>query len=1528
MIPRSIPVTPWLGATFSKCGGFVTAVFIGGWAIQPSVWAATAETLRVGLYENSPQAFTDERGQPAGFWVELLTDIAHQEGWTVEYVPCEWEQCLRSLEAGQIDLMMDVAYSADRDLYFDFNRQPVLSSWSVVYVRRGTLINSIRDLDQKRVAVLGQSIQKDDLEEQTRAFGIRPTFITVENFETLFQQLEQGTVDAGVVNRFLGAKAERQYGIEATNILVHPAQLHFAAAEGKQAKVLAAIDRCLVEQLADPRSRYYQLKETWLMPPPKFDWQHARYLLAEYGILVPLLGLFFFALWNRTLRHEVRRRQLIEERLTALTDNMPGVIYRYQMQADGNDALLYISSGCADLFELDAQVAMDDVGRLWRMVHPEDEARVRNAFLASARSLQPFVCEWRIRLPSGREAWVSASAKPQALAQGGVMWDGIVTDITERKAAEIALQESELRFQKLADNVPGILYGYRLTSEGQESFTYISSGFRDVYGFGPESALADPQVVWEMVHPDDHERLRRTIAESYQTLQVWQCQYRAILPTGELKWLQGIARPTRQPNGDVVWDGLIIDISDRKATELALQKSEQRFRNIAANVPGVILQYVLHPDGTDSIRYVSPGSLRILEVPAEKARSNPQMLWKMVHPEDLATMQTSVLHSAQTLTPWLWQWRIITPSDKTKWLEGRGQPERMDNGDVVWDTLILDISDRKQAELALKTSENRLATLIGNLPGFVYRCANDANYTTEFISAGVYDITGYRPEDYTNPENPVSFRQQIHPHDQTRVQQIMQAAIAQHTLYECEYRVITRTGSVVWVWERGQGIFDETGALHHLEGFITDVSDRKRIELALKESETRYRQVVEAQTDFILRSRPDTTITFANEALCKVLGVSPMDMVGKKWEDFALSEDLDNDVFKQLATLTPENPRCFVENRDIRADGQVGWTQWLNEGIFDEAGTLIEIQSVGRDITALKRIEQALRESEERLRLVTENMSDLVCLHDPDGRFYYVTPSSQTVLGYAPDELIGQDPYTLFHPDDRDRIRITAHAPILASIPIPNPITYRIRKKTGEYIWLETLTKPIFDAQGQVRHLQTTSRDVSDRIQAERQLEHDALHDSLTGLPNRNLLMHRLELALHNSQSTPGFLFAVLFLDLDNFKVVNDSLGHLVGDELLITVAAQLQSFIRETDLAARLGGDEFVILLEGITAPYEVVLIAERILTGLRSPFVISGREVFISSSIGIVISNASYQNASDLLRNADLAMYRAKQAGRNQYALFDPTMHLQVMQRLHLEQDLRKALEKEEFVLYYQPIVTLETRQTEGFEALVRWQHPQRGIVSPAEFIAIAEETGLIVPLGEWVLTTACQQLAIWQRTYAQPTLKMSVNLSVKQLQPPLIEQLRSVLAITQIPPESLVLEITESMLVQNVAATRNLLQQIRDLGVRLSIDDFGTGYSCLSYLHTLPVDSLKIDRAFVSPDNANSRNQVIAESILALSNLLELSVIAEGIQTEEQLVWLRTIGCEEGQGFLFSPPVPAAEAIQFIQAPSLLGQSDGCA
>ena len=442
-------------------------------------------------------------------------------------------------------------------------------------------------------------------------------------------------------------------------------------------------------------------------------------------------------------------------------------------------------------------------------------------------------------------------------------------------------------------------------------------------------------------------------------------------------------------------------------------------------------------------------------------------------------------------------------------------------------------------------------------------------------------------------------------------------------------------------------------------------------------------------------------------------------------------------------------------------------------------------------------------------------------------------------------------------------------------------------------------------------------KEVAERRQVEEQLLHNAFHDGLTGLANRALFMDHLKLALGRAERHSTYRCAVLFLDLDRFKVINDSLGHTVGDQLLIGVARRLEAAVRPGDTVSRLGGDEFTVLLDDIKEDGEAEVVAERLQQQMAPAFNLGGHEVFTTVSIGVALSTTGYHRPEDILRDADTAMYRAKQLGKARYEVFDQAMHARAMDRLGLERDMRRAVERRELFLEYQPIVSLATGSLRGFEALVRWQHPERGLIHPAKFIPIAEETGMIIPIGKWVLAEACRQMSRWQKlSNLEGPLPISVNLSSRQfLQPDLLEQIQKVLRETGLDPRSLKLEITETVVMENIETATHTLEQLRAFGVELSIDDFGTGYSSLSYLQRFPVSTLKIDRSFVSRMTESEGTAEIVRTIMKLAQNLGMNVVAEGVETESQHEQLRAFECEFGQGYYFSKPIDSDAAEAFL-------------
>jgi len=570
----------------------------------------------------------------------------------------------------------------------------------------------------------------------------------------------------------------------------------------------------------------------------------------------------------------------------------------------------------------------------------------------------------------------------------------------------------------------------------------------------------------------------------------------------------------------------------------------------------------------------------------------------------------------------------------------------------------------------------------------------------------------------------------------------------------------------------------------------------------------------------------------------------------------------------------------------------------------------------------LHRIRRQLAERDQLFQLISENAVDMIALVDCNGNRLYNSPAYQKVLGYSPEDLKSTSSIEQIHPDDRQRVLQAAEKARLSGQ--GERVEYRIRHKDGSWRTLESTASAIRNAKGQTDKLVIVNRDITERKRAEELLAHNAFHDALTNLPNRALFLDRLQHALTLSKRHANYKFAVLLIDIDEFKIINDSLGHSAGDELLIKIGQRLKDAVRRADTVsrprsngvpdkpsnddtlARLGGDEFTILLDDIRDPIEAVRVAERVQAELATPFAVNQQEIVISASIGIASSTSPHTQAEDLLRDADIAMYRAKQAGKARCEVSDPAMHANAVKRLRLETDLRKALEQREFRVHYQPIVSLQTGKITGFEALTRWQRPE-GILSPIAFIAVAEEIGIIIPMNRQLLREACQHLLSWQSEFPSgPPLTMSVNITPKEFaQPDLASEIAKTLQQVGLDPACLQLEIIETIAMGDAEKSGLVLAQLKALGVRLSIDDFGTGYSSLSRLRRIPVDTLKIDRAFISHMDSDPESREIVRIIIMLAHNLGLKVVAEGSETEEHVNLLKQLNCEMAQGYFFSRP-----------------------
>lgn len=687
-----------------------------------------------------------------------------------------------------------------------------------------------------------------------------------------------------------------------------------------------------------------------------------------------------------------------------------------------------------------------------------------------------------------------------------------------------------------------------------------------------------------------------------------------------------------------------------------------------------------------------------------------------------------------------------------------------------------------------------------------------------------------------------------------------------------------------------------------LFSIIHDITERKQAERALRISEEKYRAIFNFASVGIYQSTLDGRFITANETLAAILGYDSVEeLLQLRVEDVYFDPE-QCDVL--IAAHAPARRAADLELLWKKKNGQPIWIQ-LNAHLIDEPPGPAYFEGFVHDITGRK-------SAEEKLRIQSTAISvslDGVVILDRAGRITYANESMIKLYGYSViDDVLGRR-WTEFY-DDPEVERFMNH--VRAGFLVSRQWRGEARgKRRDGSLFPQEVSLTLLENEGAV----CVIRDITERAYAEEQIRHLAYHDALTSLPNRLLFKDRLMVALSHAQRDHSLL-AVLFLDLDRFKVINDSLGHNVGDQLLQAVAARVHHCVRESDTVARLGGDEFTVLLPALSASEAAAKIAQKILETLRAPFIVDGREIFATTSIGIAIYPLDGTDTETLIKNSDTAMYQAKELGRDNYQLYNAEINARAVQRLVVENGLRRALQHEEFVVFYQPLVCLRSGNLRGVEALVRWQHPERGLLAPAEFISIAEASGLMVPIGTWVLRMACRQTRAW-KDMGFDDLIVAVNLAVTQLQhPDLLDSVRSILEETGLEADTLELEITESSAMKSPESTIHTLDELKKLGVRISLDDFGTGHSSLSYLKRFPIDTLKIDQSFVRDIGHDSDTEAIVSAIVAMAHILDLKVIAEGVERFDQKRLLADYDCDLMQGYLISPPIAAPALEQLLR------------
>lgn len=923
------------------------------------------------------------------------------------------------------------------------------------------------------------------------------------------------------------------------------------------------------------------------------------------------------------------------------------------------------------------------------------------------------------------------------------------------------------------------------------------------------------------------------------------------------------------------------------------------YRNFIENLP--VLCYAVKAAPPYTPLYVSPAFERF-GFPIERWLSDPEIWIKVIHPADREWVFSQTAASTRSGEEVDYEYRITDADGELHWVRDRGCLIRNEVGHVIYrEGVMLDITDRKIAEEALRNSEERYRNLFENANDIIYVHDLNGNYL-DINEAGVR-IFGYTREEALK----LNMAQVAAPEHLALIREKLASKLERgekQTAYELD--CVRKDGSRVTLEVNSTTICDN-GMPIAVQGIARDITERKFAEESVRDSEERYRDLFENANDLIYTHDLKGNFTSLNRAGERITGWTRDEALKMNISQVVAPESFEAARRMTFRKLAEDNATTY-EIDIIAKDGKRVSLE-LSTRLIHHAGEAIGVQGIGRDITERRRAEDALKDSERSYRQLGEGIFHQVWTTDPTGRLDYVNKRTLRYFNKTSEVMINNGWKEVVHPDDiSETLRRWLNSIRTGEF---FEMEFRLRRHDGVYRWHKARANAGRDSEGNIVKWYGTNTDIDDQKQSEEKLHHIARHDTLTGLPNRAEFMNHLKAAIDRADSNDLTRFAVLFLDLDRFKVINDSLGHVVGDKLLKSIAERLQKVIRPGDVVARLGGDEFTVLLNRTGGPEDVAQIAERVQRSLGRPFQIDSYEVFTSASIGIIVSDEIMRQPEDFLRDADSAMYRAKESGKARYEIFDTEMHVRNMNLLQLETDLRHAVERNEFKVYYQPIVDLNSGSLREFEALLRWDHPENGLIPPDEFISVAEETGLIIPIGQWILEEACKQLAEWQTLPNAPS-SVSVNLSAKQLMhPSLIGQVRDLLFAHGLRPNQLKIEVTESTVMEHSERSQSVLLELHELGIALSTDDFGTGYSSLSYLKRFPFDRLKIDRSFIDKMDGDAKSEAIVKTILMLGENLDIEVVAEGVENRKQLELLRRLGCGLGQGYLFAQPMEADEA-----------------
>ncbi len=1034
-------------------------------------------------------------------------------------------------------------------------------------------------------------------------------------------------------------------------------------------------------------------------------------------------------------------------------------------------------------------------------------------------------------------------------------------------------------------------------------FVFVSPQFQKYSGYSSAEILGrDP---FDIVHPDDKVTVRKKTSISLKSKNQNCYEYRVVKKNGEIGWVLEVVLPTTYKSAGAAL-GSLVDITEHKHIKETLRQTEEKYRAILEGIE----EGYYEEDFSGNFTFINDSMCRIYGYSRDELMGmNYKQYTDAETAKNLYQVFNKIYKTGEASTNYTYE--LIRKDGTRRYIEASASLKRdpLDNP-IGFRGIVRDVTRRKKMEDTIRQSEERYRTILDEIQEGYFE--NDLEGNLTFFNESFCRLFGYPKEKLIG----MNYKQYTEKESIEKVYRIyVQSYRTGEPIRNLEQKFIKQDGSVATAEVSASQIKDSQGNTIGFRGICRDITKRKRLEESLQVSEEKYRTIFEEIQEGYFENDLDGNLIFLNESFCKLFGYARDELVGLSYKQYTEAESAKKIYRAYLELYRTGEPVKGLEQKIIRKDGSIAFAEISASLIKNSKGENVGFRGICRDITDRKLLEETVRQSEERYRTIIEEMEEWYFEADIEGKILFFNGIFANVLGRPNNELGGVSYREFVKKEDVESFYRLFHQIYVTGMPVIG-FPYEFVKSDGTTISAELSIFPKRELDGKISGFRGLGHDVTERKRTEERIQFLATHDALTGLPNRMLFNQLLSHGIQNAKRHKRQI-SLLFIDLDRFKMINDSLGHEAGDQLLQEIARRMQKTLRAADVIARLGGDEFVILIEEVNDANQVSIVARRILSATLKPIVIMEEECRITASIGISMFPKDATDDQSLMKYADMAMYLAKEEGKNNFQFYAKGMKSIASVRLSLETNLRSALERNELSLHYQAKLDFSTNAITGVEALLRWQNPQLGSVPPVHFIPVAEETGLIIPIGRWVLKTACEQNVSWQRQ-GLPPLCIAVNLSLRQLMDEnLIKDIERALNKSGLAPNLLELEITESMVMHNPARMISILSSIKEMGVRLAIDDFGTGYSSLAHIKNFPIDTIKVDRSFIRNLPEDSEDMAITEAIIAMGKTLSLTVVAEGVETAEQIAFLRKHACNEMQGYYFSKPITGDQFTELLRS-----------